>query len=226
MRAHTLLASALVVVLAPTTAHAGLFSFGAAYRSAGGNEPGPSDPNAMPGMVVDPVAYPFSQTGFDIVFEAEVDDLVETSQGKWLGLRMGGGLTYITDHERTDAMGTAKVEDAQAFDIVISGGTLLPIVQRGAVRLDGHVSVDLHLILPLAVVAGVRLRNINGRSVQRVQYDVRPFWVDANRLEHQLTVSAAVGGVGVRGQVTLGDNRTVDGGYRYHAFTLGLEVVR
>ncbi len=229
MRAHTLLSAALVLVLLPAGARADrLFSVGAGYRMAGGNEPIADATAPMPGMVVDPIAYPYTQTGVDIVFEGELDEIVPTSAGKALGLRMGGGLTYLTNYERTDAMGTAKVEGAKSFDFVISGGTLLPIVKRGAVRLDAHVSFDLHLLLPLAVVAGVRLRHItgNGRSVQRVQYDVRPFWVDANRLEHQLTLSAAVGGVGVRGSAILGDNRTIDGGYRYHAFTIGLEVVR
>jgi hypothetical protein len=220
VRALACVAGAVLVATPAVAAADGLWTIGAGYAMTDGNEPGVLD-----GMAV---AYPYARTDLVLGFEAEIDDMVATDRGNAIGLRFDGRAEIALSHDRAMALEESDPLSGLGAKgaFFIGGGTLLPITRRGALRVDGHASLDFGLDGTLALELGVRARRYAGRSVQRLQYDVRPVWLGDNRLEHELSVAIGAGGFGVRAQAALGDERTLDGGYRYHTLTFGVEVVR
>lgn len=218
MRAVANLIAVALVALSGSAHADNLFSFGAGYQLSSGNEPGVLD--------MQPVAYPFERSAIAVQFDGELDDITVTDRGGYIGMRLHGKAHINTSYTRATEMGKMEPSDAETYGFMIGGGTLLRILRGGAWRLDGHFSLEWFFTDQLAIASGIRARRIRGRSVQRLQYDVRPFWLGTNRLEHELTVGLGLGGIGVRASAILGDERDRAGGYRYQTFTFGVEIVR
>ena len=65
-----------------------------------------------------------------------------------------------------------------------------------------------------------------GTMWAEARYDLRPFWLGVDRLEHALGGTVGFGSLGVRAELTLGQERRLEGGYEDYTFVVGVEVGR
>jgi hypothetical protein len=112
-----------------------------------------------------------------------------------------------------------------------SAGTLLALVLRERLLVALNLSTDFWGSrgdwwagdsFLVAFAGGVEVvygaKDLNGRF----RYDVVPFWLGTDRIEHRLDVSLGVFGVSLHGGLTLGQQRVIEGGFNERTISVGL----
>jgi hypothetical protein len=113
-------------------------------------------------------------------------------------------------------------------------GTIFPIVRTPGLLVEAHFLADYWLFRATwASDTNVGVFHGGGRARLRAgglwlegRYDLRPFWLGADRLEHALGASVGLGSFGVRAELVLGQERRLEGGYEDTTFIVGVEVGR
>ncbi len=175
------------------------------------------------------LAYPFEQTHVDLVFEGESYGMERTALGLPIGLRYGMTFGWVTSYS---VEGTPAVDHLIDMRSGFSAGTLLPLVDRGALLITAHVSADVWFFRPtwatedflMSLYGGARVIYDTGATRFRMQLDLRPIWFGTDRIEYEATVGASRGRYGVRGVLTLGEERRLEGGYRDTTFFGAVEA--
>lgn len=223
---RALLVAVALLLLGTTTARASGFDAELEYGHTSGWAP----PLASGG---DPVSYPFTQETIDLRVGLTWSAANRTGLGLPVDLYVGllGGWVLDEQYEmRDDELDVGTIP----LRLMMQAGTSFPIVRTPRLQVEAHFMVDWWTMRPTwatdfmvaAFYGGGRARYHAGTTWVEARYDLRPFWLGTDRIEHALGDSIGLGAFGVRAELTLGQERRLEGGYEDVTFLLGVEVGR